>query len=185
MDWVMFIIPVIAVGIWAIKTAIEKGAEANRNVPQPARPGGPRRSASSEIDRFLEEVNRRRQEQQRQSRRPAPPPPSRTIEVEVEAQPAPRPRPVYRPRPSMPPPIRRPVPEPIVVVAEPAIPEAIAVPATVSLATALITTAPPRVVRPVSPLIQELQGMLRTPRSLRTAFVLTEVFGKPKCHRRH
>ena len=94
-DWFMLIIPAVAVGIWAVKTAMEKGAEANRPMPPQGRPVNRPQSASAEIDRFLEEVNRRRQEQQlRQARRPAEPP-SRAIEVQVEA-PAPRPRPVVR-----------------------------------------------------------------------------------------
>jgi len=184
-EWVMLIIPAVAVAIWAIRTAMEKGAEPNRNLPPQGRPAGRPRSASAEIDRFLEEVNRRRQEQQRQARRPVEPPPARPVTVEIEPTPPSRARPVYRPRPAVPPPVRRPIPEPVVLaVAEPVIPEVIAAPTVANFTSPTMAPQPPRVSRPVPPYMQELSAMLRSPKSVRTAFVLTEVFGKPLSRRR-
>jgi hypothetical protein len=42
-----------------------------------------------------------------------------------------------------------------------------------------------RTSKPVAPHLQELRGLLRSSRGLRTAFVINEIFGTPRCRRPH
>jgi hypothetical protein len=87
--------------VWLVSTIYKNAEEARKRAEPQQTPR--RQSAASEIDRFLEEIQRRRSQQQA-SARPAPPPPLE------------RPRPVQpilidRPRPSQKPPVQaRPVP---------------------------------------------------------------------------
>lgn len=182
-DWFMLIIPAIAIGIWAFRNVMERSNEANRTLPPPGRPAGQRpRSATAEIDRFLEEVNRRRQLQQQrqtQSRRTEEPV---TVEA-VEVAPPPRARPVSsRQRPLAPAAMRRPRIQPEIVAAP-------AQPALAEAAPALPTLTPDAVPaeaapsRPVAQHLLQLRQLMRTRAGLRTAFILNEVLGSPRCRR--
>jgi hypothetical protein len=143
------------------------------------------RSRRSDLDRFLEEIERRRrQTEERRGMEPV-------SEVPTAVEPV-RPRPsVSPPRPA--PPVHRPVPatipppqvQPVILdvvpvrevqpsVTSPA-PTAVPVPPPVPIH-AIRTTRTPAVQPPV-------RALLRSPQSLRTAFILREVFGPPLCRR--
>jgi hypothetical protein len=189
-DWFVLIIPAIAIGIWAFRNVIERSNEANRNLPPPGRPAAQRpRSATAEIDRFLEEVNRRRQMQQQrqtQTRRTQEPVTLEAVEV-MPAPSAPRARPVAaRPRPAAQPPVRRPVVQPEIVIAAVAQPPSMDATPT-SSTSARFETAPIAAVvtRPLSPHLQQLRKLLVTAAGLRNAFILNELLGTPRCRRPH
>jgi hypothetical protein len=155
------------------------------------------RVGSSDIDRFLEEVNRRRR--QALERRSGPiepetrplrvPPPirQRVATKPLRERPAvqvPRPRPVAR-RPLGPP---TPATEPAVVmdvlpVVETPQPKWVPAPRTEQ-------TQPPQVPipavaqEPPAPMLQQLSTLLSSEDNLRAAFVIQEVLGRPLCLRR-
>lgn len=108
MDPVTIVVLLIGFGVWVLSNVMRNAAP-----NQPAGKPGPRpRAAGSDIDRFLEEINRRRQQQQQQQplqRQPPPaaaperpaaalprrPMPARPIEAKpLEARPRPKPKPV-------------------------------------------------------------------------------------------
>jgi outer membrane biosynthesis protein TonB len=174
--------------------------------------GGPRpRRPVTDLDRFLEEARRRRQTAAQprlaepvQEVRPRPseqqptPPPPRPVPVPPRAAPArtERPRPV-RTQPAVrrvePAPTRRPIPmEPVtevqpipVVVPVADRPEPTSQPAP-SPSPAPPPAAPATVMQPqpASPALARLVGLLRSPQSAATAFVLREIIDEPKCKRR-
>src|SRR5262245_29426179 len=233
-DWIFWLVPIVAVvlliiggvmrGMAQAQEEQQKQQERKKRPPLPPRPAGapvpprPAASGGNELDRFLQEVQRRK--------RGAEPRPAEPIPV---AQPVePRPRPAARP-PVPPPPPRDPVPVarrprveepsprprprpgrrddiptvlpveeavPVVEVAEerhtpkweprtvrPAEPLAPVKPQTADQA---YTTAKPATIAkvPLSPALVQLRDLLRTPQSLRTAVMLREVLGPPRCQRR-
>jgi hypothetical protein len=187
-DWFVLIIPAIAIGIWAFRNVIERSNEANRNVPPAGRPVGQRpRSATAEIDRFLEEVNRRRQmQQQRQTQARRPQEPIVVEAVEVAPPPiAPRARPVPpRVRAATPAPSRRQTAQSDIALA--AVAQRVAAVEVLPALPALRFEAPPAVTsvsRPVPQQLQQLRALLRSASGLRTAFVLNEIVGSPRCRR--
>lgn len=193
-DWIAWIIPLIAFIVWLISN-VAKGAE-----QQAPRAGGmgqapPRpRPASAEIDKFLEEINRRRQQQQQQRQRPAmedepkplPPPrprPAPRVE-ERPAPPPPRPKPA-RPKPAMPRP--RPIetarPAPLLM------PEVAPAPAAPLFAEE--GQPPPTAPRPTAVgapganvLPTEFHKLLGSKQGIRLAFLAQEVLGPPVSRRR-
>jgi hypothetical protein len=137
---------------------------------EPGSPPRPPRRQPSDIDRFLEEVRRRRETQER--RPPVPTP----------AKPA-----AARPRPSQPPPVVRPQPaaQPVRVreVERQAIAEAIPV---VLPAVSTGRSLPAVAVAPTAPQADPMQpflDMLHKPEILWTAMMIREIFGPPACRR--
>ncbi len=180
-DWISWAIPLAALGIW-ILTNLAKGAEAKKQ-PERARPAPRPQTKSTEIDRFLQEINRRRQQQQEQER--APPVAKPVVEV-----PRPRPRPPQPPQPSRP---RRPVATPIVVEAvpraEPAIP--IVLPVTIAERQLLESVSPIDKRDPLKAVVAaasvartasaaNLRELLRSGQGLRTAFLVSEILRPPR-----
>lgn len=154
-----WIIPVVVLIVWLLNKLL-RGQE-NDEVVKPAR-GPATRSPSSDIDKFLEEIDRMRKGSG------APPP---------VAVPVARPVPVERPRPPAPP-RERPT-APVAIPALVALPEAVLSQTAVPVPEA----AKPFVsafVRRRSPMAESLGGMLRSPQSIRAAVVLQEILGKPK-----
>jgi hypothetical protein len=161
---------VIALILWIISAMARSAKAKEKEKEKPVEPnqGRPprRRPSSADIDRFLEEVKRRQMEQRR---RQAEPP---AVEPVIVVEPAPRPK----PPPVRRPPLRRAEP---VLVAE-AIPVAVPVEAA---RRPEIVSAPemPRAKLPDH--VVELERLLRSPQGLRTAFVLNEILGPPRCKR--
>jgi hypothetical protein len=145
----------------------ERGTQDAERPPAPSRP----RRANTDIDRFLEEVNRRRQAGERKPRaRPETRPGTPRIPV-----------PVPPPRLEAPPPIRPPVLQAVeavlaIPVAQPV--EAPKRPAVVPARETKAAAAP----RPAGPSAVILD-LLRSKESLRAALILREILSPPLCRR--
>jgi hypothetical protein len=179
--WIIVIIAVV-VGV------VSHLAGMNKNQPQ--QPGGraggnamPRgRPTSSEIDRFLEEVNRRKQQQQ--ERRVPPPPvqrePQKQRQVLIEQ---------HQPKQVVAKPVK--VQQRQVIVAEPVSPTEIiiaqpvepVVPLQAMTLTQLASiNVPPTLTQRVDhPVVKQAKTMLKTQGGLRSVFVLNEILGQPRC----
>jgi hypothetical protein len=188
-----WVIPVVAVVVWIIGS-IWRNAEAAKKA-QAAGPRPPQRpkARTSEIDRFLEEINRRRQAQAAPpavTEEPTPPKP-----VPQRPRPPVRPRPVAAkpkpvPRPATPPPLGRPVvieAEAVEIVVPPRqehkSPLASKIAAGELRASELLKSSPaPRAYR--SPALVQVMELLQSPQGFRSAVMLTEVLGPPRSRRR-
>jgi hypothetical protein len=182
---------IVGVIVWIISLLAKVTQPDEQRAPRP--PGPANRGAGSDIDRFLQEIDRlrrRNQESGEPLRRPAAPP--------VVAAPVsrPRPRPVpptARPRPLPPPRPQRPAPPP--APGRPAAPE-------VPMVTPLEEFTPPplpglpTLVPPVpvmrtslplpptkTPAPTPLLELLRSSQGMATAVVLHELLGPPKARR--
>src|SRR4051812_48687963 len=92
-----WIVPVVVLIVWLVSTIVK-----GRQNDEPVRPrqpgGGDGRRPTSDIDRFLQEIDRLKRkaaEERGESARPAPPPPP--VQRPRPVQPAPRVRPAGRP----------------------------------------------------------------------------------------
>ncbi len=155
----LILVLVIAVAVWIVTNVLRPREE------QPTRPRP--RSRPADLDRFLQEIERRRRE----------------AEVPLDVVPA-GPRQV--PEPPRPAP---PVPPPVVEVVRAVVPPAVqpvAVTPAPMLRTEVAAPPPPATVRPRrrSRSTAGLLALLRSPDSLRTAILLREVLGPPACRRR-
>jgi hypothetical protein len=199
LEW---LVPIIVLLIWFV-TNVLRGAEEERTsrrtppFPGGERPGGgrPSRRPASDIDRFLDEVNRRRR--QAMERRPPPrqerlPPP---LEVPTAlagtrsparpggarpGMPAPAPRPVLERRPE-----RGESAESLIVEVVPASPTPRPEAGPIQPAAALPSTRstlanPPPAVPPAQ---AQLTALLQSPDSLCAAFMLREILDRPLCRR--
>jgi hypothetical protein len=191
MQWALWLIILIPVGVSILSLLFRTREDPRRGGAfRPNRPGmgGPRpaRRSVSDIDQFLEEINRRRREAAERRKAtdplavPAPPPP-----VARPAPPVPRSKPPRRPDRDVKPPRQRPrisEPEPVVAEAvpvyEPAPP--LSVPQEPAAIPAAPSTTRPRV---LSPAVAQALPLLRSNQGLRTAIVLQEIFGKPLARR--
>jgi hypothetical protein len=165
-----------------------RGGEEDRNKNRPRtttrgdRPPGepaPRRNAS-DIDRFLEEVNRRRR--QAAERRPTPEPPRQRPPSRPPSPPPVRRQPPPRSVERIPTAEQIPVVEAVATAVAARPPVATAVPAAAAAPQPAIVLQSPTVQPPPAHL-QQLMGLLTAPDSLRTAFMLQEVLGAPRCRR--
>lgn len=187
MHWEL-LFPVIIVLIWIVNSFLrgneeEKPGPRRRPLPgNEARPGQVPRRPVSDIDRFLEEINRRRRESI--ERRPSPAPRETVVLAEPIAPPPARSRPPSRP--SVPRPAAKPAPkrpslrmterEPVVEVLpieEPA-------PAPPPSAYTFPVTGPST--EPAAGQ-KSLQDLLRSREGLAAAFLLQEILGPPLCKR--
>ncbi|HMP02179.1 MAG TPA: hypothetical protein PKD86_04650 [Gemmatales bacterium] len=202
MDPMTIVVLLVAFGVWVISNVLKNAGEVKKpgGGPIAARP----RPAATDIDRFLEEINRRRQQQQPPPQQQPPARTPRAIPVESVEPPRQRQRPVQakvieKPKPKAKPVSQRPKP---VVMARPVEPPPTArvydmvpaplgtsldLPTPVLLApvgllgpTARGTPAPSR-----NELTRQVQGYFRNPVNLRAAFVLGEILGQPRCRKRH
>jgi hypothetical protein len=160
----------------------ERARQAPGDIGNPAR--RPRRQPS-DIDRFLEEVRRRRETQERRPQAPAPAkPPAQVVRQRPSQQPSIERRPVPTQQPSIerrPPPTQQPAKsreverQPVIDVIPLAIPVATAL-----SASPIVSAVPgPPQPQPAQPFLE----MLRQPESLVTAIMIREVLGPPVCRR--
>jgi hypothetical protein len=84
MGWEVFIIPIIGVAVWIISTLLRGNEDAKKPGAGPAQRKGEK---VTDLDRFLREVQRRKQSSERGTEQPPPPPERRR-----EERPAPPPR---------------------------------------------------------------------------------------------
>jgi hypothetical protein len=195
-EWV---VPVIIFLVYVINSFLRNEEKDNNRRRPTARPklageDRPRRS-SSDIDRFLDEVNRRRR--QGVERRPAT---TERLATPLRVPPAPRPRPAARPgreRPVAQQPSVRPAPGRTVNLPRPpveAAPVIEVIPAEIA-DVALARTLKAQEVSPAlppeaasrtasSPLLEQLTSLLSTPKGLQAGIVLNEVLGPPLSRRR-
>jgi hypothetical protein len=201
-----WLVPVLLLIFWIVSSLLQglekERARANRqrSLPGGDRPPGerPTRRPPSDIDRFLDEVNRRRR--QAAERRPAsgdrekPP-----VPAVGRAAVMPRPRPSTRPasEPLAVPAKRIPsppgkIPQVIPVTPVTAAAEILAVASALQEAPAQTppSTGPGPAVTPVTAIVESVATelplfveLLRTPDNLRTAIILHEVFGRPRARR--
>jgi hypothetical protein len=181
MHW-EWVVPVIALVLWILNNLIRNADEKQaRNVRRPAEPEGerPAERTTSDVDQFLEEINRMRRRSTPQRREEPKQPPVRSEEPAPVFVPTvvERPRPQQRPRP-------RPAEKPRTMVAKPV---AVQVGAEIR---DVIPVAPPNAptalapTRRPSPAVAQLWSMLRTPGSVQAAIMLQEVLGPPRCRKR-
>lgn len=170
----------IAIGVWVLFNLFRGAEEELRDEGRRTEKHGRSESLSSDVDRFLEEINRRRRDAMaRETGAPSAEPPERRRPSPATQREAPQRRrqetiptvvPVSRGR-SAPPPVVELVVEPVVT--------------PVDLTPLLPTSPSPSTTeRTVSPAVTQLMKLLRNPQSLRTAFMLQEVLGPPRCRRR-
>jgi hypothetical protein len=173
MDWVKWIIPLIAVAVWILSNLAKNREEPRRQrTAPPPRPddgmGPSRRLTPVEVDRFLEEVRRRREAAEGKTKKPlekpAPPPLAQPMPLESRL---PRAKPI-------PPVIRRTSPP------EPVLAKIVSVPepeATTPIVVPKVTAVP------TSPQVKETLALLRNRKSLVTAMLLREILEQPLCKR--
>jgi hypothetical protein len=205
-DWPILIIPAIGLVVWLVSALFRNATEPPKKPPLPQRPPvrepeEPRRQTSSDLDRFIAETRRQREADERRAQRPPQParPQRRPILLE-EVEDEPRPRPAPRPPMSQPRPVPpRPTPTFVPVVRPARVPvleiaELAAAPVLPGLPQTVLPTMPEQPTGPVdvlkreeafvSPLLRDIQEMLKSPKSAQLALVLREVFDQPLCRRR-
>ena len=169
-NWAEWIIPVIVVTVW-ILNAVMRSREKEEPVRKPrgkSPDGSDRRAPASDIDRFLQEIERLR----KQPAEPKPEPPKAKV-------------PRVRPAGQQPPRVRA-APTRVALRPVEAIPVAVERnPARISLmepaAPSPITTPPAP--RQSSPALAAAMALLASPKSAASAMILHEVFGPPKCRK--
>jgi hypothetical protein len=176
-----WIVPVVVLVVWLLQQLM-RGRE-NEEPVRPRAGGPPRERNTSDIDRFLQEIDRmrRRSGEGPQAERPRPPQRPRPD----QPAPVPRARPVPRPTPPRP---AVPVPE---VIAVPVTPSGAPVPIVVPVSPAQTAPAAPRVSRALgdegkrlAPGARAALSLVRSPQSLASAVLLQEILGPPRCRRR-
>jgi hypothetical protein len=180
MGWEHLIVPILAVAVWIIATVLRGSEQAKGG----GRPGGRKSEKGTDLDRFLREVNRRRQSAERGEERP------RRAEREEERPARAERRPAQsRAKWSTPPIKAEPIavavpievpPAPVVAIA-PTMPTLEAAPLPTMPADASARSLPPP---PESRALAGLRKLLRTREGLRQAMILQEVLGPPVSHRR-
>jgi hypothetical protein len=189
-----WLIAVAAIVFWIVQSLRGGEEERNRNRQRAGGEAGPAnkpaRRPATDIDRFLDEVNRRRR--QAAERKP----------VVVLREKPPAPAPASRPRPSVRLPAPRPIPQPAPlrpVLERPAKPAPVTVPGAVAeivfatpvVATPVDVAAEPRPVQPApspgpvvpGPAASRIEALLTSPEDLQAILVLREIFGPPLCRR--
>jgi hypothetical protein len=195
MHW-EWIVPVIALALWILSSLIRTAEDKSGRRPLTRGEGRTPERPSSEVEKFLAEVNRMRQRQaspvQEEPKFASEPQP---IAVPVEeTKPADFERP-QRPAVEVPRPIKQKPRQPArprrTQVAKPLVAK-VAVPrpgAEILDVIPVQPVAPPVPKAPVSrqttpsPAVAQLWTLLRTPGTLQTAILLQEVLGPPKCRR--
>jgi hypothetical protein len=212
-NWFFWLLPVIALGIWILSNLLTNREEEKRPARPVRRPaagdesGRPQQPVLTDLDRFLQEVNRRRQAAEARAANPAQARPPVPAPVPIAERPArvprpepapPRVRPVptsqparrSTPRPSPPvrrsstrdePPLALPV-EVVVARASDRVPERAAI---IFPAAAPAPVAPPNSPEEAPPPVRRSQSsgslreLLTSRDSVRTAIVLREIFDPP------
>jgi hypothetical protein len=189
MHW-EWVVPVIALVLWILNNLIRSADDKRaRNAQRGAELENeqPAEQPKSDVDQFLEEINRMR----RRTEPPRRQEPPEVLRAEEPPRPSAPPRPVYvptvveTPRPERPRP--RPAQRPRTQVARPVVPkpgaeilDVIPVAAPVAPHKAPTVSAP---ARQPSPAVIQLRSMLRSPGTIQAAIILQEVLGPPRCRR--
>jgi hypothetical protein len=193
--WEVWAALIVGAAVWIIGQLLRQSADDDPKKRPPARPqptDRPNRprpaSGTTDLDRFLQEVQRRKQMAEGHGKPPPPPKkpqpqrrppprnvpdvlPTRTPGAERWAQPA-----VVEVVPVQTPPARVPAPAPVQEVVA-----AVVVPGEVQ-PMARRAFPPPRKTE-MSPALAQLQKLMASRDSLRAAVLLQEVLGPPLCHR--
>lgn len=193
-QWEIWLVPLIAMAVWILGALMRGGKQEKRPAaPEPGRgnggEGGRAPQPNTDLERFLEEVQRRRQ-----AAEPAEPREQQAAEGRARSEPSggrPYSSPSRRPRPARPPRPRPQVEDALplevdpVVRSEPLMVLPVAAPPIgVSLAVEAATSRPPRPAQERAQLRGPLTAMLKSSESLRTAIALREIFDPPLCKRR-
>jgi hypothetical protein len=190
--WIQWVILLIGVAVWIFTHLLKAGNEQQQQRKRQAQGGNaPARRPAGDIDRFLEEIQRRRRdgEKKRAPAESAPPAPTvRETSRPVKPPPLPRrvERPVERPPLVPPPPPRRrppePAPRPQPQVAPP--PVELVVMEEVREVERVPNRAPTVTAgKAPTPGAKMLADLLRTRDGLQAAVLLNEVIGPPRCKR--
>jgi hypothetical protein len=189
------LIPIIFIAVWILSSLLRKAEEENKTDRARRLPGGqggprPTRRPMTEIDRFLEEVNRRRQALERQGTQgtsPKTPAPGGSSPVVV---PGPRARSTRQPATRVPPPppvtirvpsqnvpSRAPELEPILL--EVAQPTPSPLPSLLAPGSPIMSREPDA--RDLSAVASQITTLLSAENGLRNAILLHEILGSPRC----
>lgn len=203
MHWEL--IPIIVIAVWILSNLLRNKDEDNR--AKSARPGQPspgrQRGGVAEIDRFLEEIQRRRRQSLEERREEAIPEAAPVVPPRSQPEP-PRVRRPARPVPPTQVVSRKPLREEttdnlpeVIPVAEAAAPPPPAAqvwpsPGHLPVANAFpVPSAPPAPPtnvggkqRRLSPAVAQVLDLLRKPQAMQTAIILREVLDVPRCRRR-
>jgi hypothetical protein len=190
LEW---LIPIVVLLIWIVSsifknTEEDRAAARKREAAGQIGEGRPSRRPVSEIDRFLEEVNRRRRQVAERERVPAPPPAARPPRSAPRSQATRTPSATPVARRSSPRASERPIPVEAVVVAEVAratAPIAQVVDAQERQPLPPLAPSPlPEVSAGPNPVLTQLSTFMQSNDSLRAAMLLHEVLGPPLSRRR-
>jgi hypothetical protein len=206
MRWEVFIIPLIALGVWILGTIFRNAEEERQKLGARRQPGGgrgPTRRPATDLERFLEDARRTRKQLEKRTQPEKQPPASRPPRPRRET-PAPRPREVViavpvaepLPQPSRARPAEmEPMPAAVFPQAPPVtaapvrvVAEAVIVPspsATTRVAEVAVAAAVPVAGRNRAAPTSRAQviDLLRNPSTRAAALVLHEVLGPPLCRR--
>jgi hypothetical protein len=183
MQW-EWVVAVAAIAIWIITSLIRHSEDDSPRERRPVSPGGARPPGEGtprpvpEVERFLEEIDRMRRrtaEEQRQGREPVRKRPDAAGVPPVRRQPAPA-------RSRLPAVVLPESPPPKAERQSPVTLQAVAVEPAAPPVTPLVTPATGP--RPQSRAAAQLLAMLAQPESVRTAILLQEVLGPPRCRRK-
>lgn len=218
MQWEIWLVPLIAMAVWILGSLLRGNVEdrqRNNNGPQrpnPREPGpqeGRPRKPATDLEKFLEEVHRRRQATEKGEDEPSQEPPR---PIPVVEKPVSRPQPRIVPAPLRQPPqpkrtqrtaaptVRRtrprqsmeePVVLDVVVVQEPQPPlvQPVAPPSVIPSGDVVVMSAalrtPPTTPRSSTPRVTpSLAALLSSRQNLRNAFILKEIFDPPLSRRK-
>lgn len=187
MNWAI-IIAVIAIGVYILASLLQGNDEDQApKRPRPGQAGRPRgQRPAGDIDRFLEEMNRRRRQGAERG--------GETLSGKPLTVPKPRPAaPVRRPaveRPvPAPPRYEAPPPRPVAPPPPPPPPAPLAVPVTgaamETINRASRVPVPAAALDRKSAATDQVLAMVRTPASLQAVFLLHEILAPPRCRRDH
>jgi hypothetical protein len=196
----LVLIVVVVQAVWILSSLFrgggdddKKAAQARANARRAAGDSARPRSTATNVDRFLEEINRRRREiaeqEQAASARTEAPPLVRPRPSPAERE-MPRRRPEPRPVVVTPPPARtratatRPVlAQPVVeaVVVETGVPQSPAADKVAAVVTQrpVLPGSPAVAARAMSPAMKQLLPFLENRQNVRIALVINEIFGQP------
>ena len=181
MEWGYLLVLVIPLVVWVLSNLFRPQEEEQRDARRRTGrgQGQGRQRPTSDVERFLEEINRRRREAARQ--------PEPVIPVVVAVEPEPPRRRPDQPVPSRPPrrKLGRRTPEVLqVVVAEETSRAPGDLPAVAMVDVGLTPAPPPPTsARPMPTAFRQVRTLLGSPQSLRAAFMLQEILGPPKCRK--